>query len=311
MPVIPVLLGVSGLVKGRRFPLNEQGLRFGRDPQNEIPVDDHGVSRQHARFILHNGAAWVQDVGSRNGVFVNEMRVQAQRQLNVGDKVKIGEHILELRMEDVFENEAAADAEDAPAKRWRIWPFVVAVVVVGGVIAGIVALGGGRRSAPPPRGQDPTASLLLDAAPTLENAPPPASTGLGGVVATPKTEKPESLKIPPPPAGASSAELVEKAHGLYRAGRLHDALVAYLQAKTLDPNCEICDRRIERLQTEITEAISEHFNAGQLYYNNLQYSQAVNEWETVLLLSPDPDSAVYKETTAYLEQARAKVQAQY
>ena len=319
MPSIPVLMGFSGLVKGTRFPLTERGLRLGRDPMNEIHVDDHGVSRQHARFILHNGAAWVQDVGSRNGVFVNEMRVQTQRQLSVGDKVKIGEHVLEVLLEEVEEvPPPTGEGEPVPRKRWRLVPFVVAFILLGLVI-GVIAVVGARQRKPDSTREHPeaTASLLIDAAPVMDNgtqgSSSGATTGLGDLLsgdAKPKTSA-ERLKIPAPSAGVTGPELVERAHGFYRAGRLRDALVAYLQAKMVDANCEICDRRVERLETEIAQAIDEHFNAGLVYYNNLQYAQAVNEWETVLLLTPDQDSAVYKETSAYLEQARAKVQAQY
>jgi len=45
---------------------------------------------------MHNGAAWVQDEGSRNGVFVNSHRVVRHRQLNPGGQIAIGEHCFVL-----------------------------------------------------------------------------------------------------------------------------------------------------------------------------------------------------------------------
>lgn len=323
MATIPVLVGTFGSEKGRKYPLTEQGLRLGRDPGNEIRIDDNGVSRQHARFILHNGAAWVQDVGSRNGIFVNDMRVQAQRQLGVGDSIKVGDHVFEVRLEEAPEEAGAPAAEAPPRRRRRFLPIVIVLVLVG-VAVGVIALRGSRTppkvavSTPPVA--DPTADILLDAAPILDVPSTPSTPAGAGTTATPgglsgitglTPAAAPAVKIPPPPAGVTWKELVEKGHAYYQSGRLHDALVAYLQAQALYPECELCGIRIEKLNTEVADAIKQHFNAGLVYYNNLQYDQAVNEWETVLLLSPEPDSEVFKETTAYLQQARANVQSQY
>jgi pSer/pThr/pTyr-binding forkhead associated (FHA) protein len=71
----PLLVCVEGTLSGRQYPITTDGLRLGREPVNEVVIVDEGVSRQHARVIVHNGAVWVQDAGSRNGVFVNDKRV--------------------------------------------------------------------------------------------------------------------------------------------------------------------------------------------------------------------------------------------
>ncbi len=67
----PLLVVTAGPRQGTQLEINAQGIRIGRDPNNELFLDDPEVSRHHARVILHNGAVWVQDAGSRNGIFVN------------------------------------------------------------------------------------------------------------------------------------------------------------------------------------------------------------------------------------------------
>lgn len=327
--------------------MTDRGLRLGREPGNDIVVEDNGVSRQHARFILHNGGLWVQDVGSRNGVFVNDARVQAQSQLSVGDRVKIGESIFEIQVQDqeggsLSGAHSPGFAPGSGKKKWKLWPFlVVAVVLV--VLVILVAQAGGdgaSRAEVTGPGDDAVVDLLLTATQktTDVEAVEPVSSGgeqpadgsgatapsAGSSGGSPKNladllrrDESESEaseldeSFPPPPEGSSAAELVEKAHQLYRARRLHDALVAYHQAYSLDGDSEICERRIDRLNTEIASEIKDHFNAGLLYYNNLQYQQAVNEWEMVLLLDPDPESTIHQQTTTYLEKARSSIQRQY
>lgn len=95
----PVLVATKGPLEGARFPVPTDGLSIGRDPDCGVILDDANVSRYHARLVFHNAAIWVQDVGSRNGVFLNEKRVVRHKQLSPGDEMVIGEHIFTLELE--------------------------------------------------------------------------------------------------------------------------------------------------------------------------------------------------------------------
>ncbi len=342
-----ILIAVAGKLKGQRFVVTPEGLRLGRQEGNELHLDDQGVSRQHARVLFHNGALWVQDLGSRNGVFVNETRVQAHRQLSVGDQLKVGGNVFEVALEQVPPDKSVSVVRKRPGGKrggWKIWPFVLVGVGLAVLLVLVVVAGRGRvKIADPVEDDDGVTSLLLSATEELEGegtqpaggtqaqpaggtqaqpadravAPDASLTSLleddaqGSVQPPLATAAVVEEEWPEPPPGVSSAELVDKAHGLYRAGRLHEALVAYHQARMLDKACEICARRIDRLNTEIATAISEHFDAGIRYYNNLQYEQAIASWEMVLLLAPNPAAKAHKEAKLYLEKAQGKMKSQY
>jgi pSer/pThr/pTyr-binding forkhead associated (FHA) protein len=55
-----------------------------------LQILTHFVSREHARVTLSGESAVIEDLGSRNGVFVNAVRVD-RRHLQQGDLVTIGE----------------------------------------------------------------------------------------------------------------------------------------------------------------------------------------------------------------------------
>ena len=95
----PVLVATSGPLEGARFPVCAEGLSLGRDPDCTVVLDDANISRFHARLVFHNSAIWVQDVGSRNGVFLNEKRVVRHKQFSPGDELVIGEHVFTLELE--------------------------------------------------------------------------------------------------------------------------------------------------------------------------------------------------------------------
>lgn len=107
MADIPVLVCTAGALSGKRIPVPEGGLGIGRSPENAVVIQDEGVSRYHARLLFENGSLWLQDAGSRNGVFVNGVRVTGHKALKVGDSMTIAEHSFELRWLD---EEASADA---------------------------------------------------------------------------------------------------------------------------------------------------------------------------------------------------------
>lgn len=74
---------------GRVLPLSD-GLTLGRAAQADLPVDDRGASRLHARIARRQDGAWtVTDLGSTNGTYVNGVRVRSAV-LRDGDEIRIG-----------------------------------------------------------------------------------------------------------------------------------------------------------------------------------------------------------------------------
>jgi hypothetical protein len=86
---------VTRLLVGRlhdqdlRFPLFKNRLTIGRNPDNDIHLNADDVSRRHAVVVTDGGKVRIIDCGSKNGVYVNSMRV-SEHFLRRGDMVTIG-----------------------------------------------------------------------------------------------------------------------------------------------------------------------------------------------------------------------------
>lgn len=65
-------------------------LLIGRASDSGIVVREDAVSRQHARIAPHEGGWQVEDLGSRNGTLVSGTRIEAARQLEEGDRLRVG-----------------------------------------------------------------------------------------------------------------------------------------------------------------------------------------------------------------------------
>jgi len=83
----------------RTFALSAGDNVIGRNPECAVWVDAAGVSRRHARVTLdtESGAATIDDLGSTNGTFVNETKVEAEAALRDGDLVHLGPVALTFR----------------------------------------------------------------------------------------------------------------------------------------------------------------------------------------------------------------------
>jgi diguanylate cyclase (GGDEF)-like protein len=79
---------------GRRIPLVNPQYIVGRDSEAGFVVSRSSVSRQHARLWSDEMAEWwVEDLGSTNGTFVNEIRLTRPQELADGDQVRFGDAI--------------------------------------------------------------------------------------------------------------------------------------------------------------------------------------------------------------------------
>jgi pSer/pThr/pTyr-binding forkhead associated (FHA) protein len=73
--------------------LERPTLIIGRGVSCDIQVSSALVSRRHARLTLTNLGVSVEDLGSRNGVFVNSERVVGSARLRPGDRVTVGDEV--------------------------------------------------------------------------------------------------------------------------------------------------------------------------------------------------------------------------
>ena len=63
---------------------------IGRSTECQLSLDDPLVSRRHAVIRIGRDAVTVQDLGSRNGVLVNTVKIDGERAVIAGDKISIG-----------------------------------------------------------------------------------------------------------------------------------------------------------------------------------------------------------------------------
>jgi len=77
-------------IDDRKVEVTRSETMFGRGPECDLALTDRSVSRQHATVVLREGGPVIRDLGSRNGTWVNGLRVGTDRRLRQGDRIRLG-----------------------------------------------------------------------------------------------------------------------------------------------------------------------------------------------------------------------------
>ena len=72
---------------------------IGRGSQCNISPNDDALSARHARLSFHHAQWWLEDLGSRNGTFLNNDQITTPTVVIGGDQFKCGNTILTLRID--------------------------------------------------------------------------------------------------------------------------------------------------------------------------------------------------------------------
>jgi len=81
-------------IGGKVLPLPPGENSLGRNLDCWLTLDDELASRYHARFVVEQGGCFIEDLGSRNGTFLNEIRLKGKRPLRAGDRIRIGREVV-------------------------------------------------------------------------------------------------------------------------------------------------------------------------------------------------------------------------
>ena len=75
---------------GQDFRLGRMTYMGREGERCDVVLDDHSVSSRHACVKLEQSRFYLYDLASRNGTFVNGLRVEEPRLLDDGDEIRIG-----------------------------------------------------------------------------------------------------------------------------------------------------------------------------------------------------------------------------
>ncbi|MFD6950555.1 MULTISPECIES: FHA domain-containing protein [unclassified Nocardiopsis] len=91
------LVVTQGSLKGTTVDLGSQPILIGRAPDSTLVITDDYASGRHARVYSDNGRWFVEDLNSTNGTYLGQQKLNRPQPITVGQPIRIGKTVLELR----------------------------------------------------------------------------------------------------------------------------------------------------------------------------------------------------------------------
>ena len=108
------LVVLAGAKRGTAVPLKRDKFTIGRASECTLRAGSEAISRRHC-LIARTDEGWsVQDLGSRNGTFVNDQRIEEETPLCEGDELRVGP--LKFRADRWERKESSPDADSSESK---------------------------------------------------------------------------------------------------------------------------------------------------------------------------------------------------
>ncbi len=98
IPAINVQVEMEDQIGSHSYSVSE--LVIGRDQTCDLVLDANTVSAEHARLSYHHQNWWLEDLGSRNGTYLNLERVTTAAILVSGDELQIGQVLIKISIND-------------------------------------------------------------------------------------------------------------------------------------------------------------------------------------------------------------------
>ena len=103
------------------FELDKERITIGRQPHNDIPIDNLAISGEHAAIITFHNESFVEDLGSTNGTLVNNQPI-TKHALHHGDEIEIGKY--RLKYVNVQELSSKIEAHEPGAHEFEMTQFL-------------------------------------------------------------------------------------------------------------------------------------------------------------------------------------------
>ncbi len=123
-------------------PILKTPFRVGRYSGLELSIKEQFISGVHATISDQNGELMIEDLGSRNGTFVNGDRIESPTRIDPGDLIQFSECVFRVSRLEIVEETSFAATINTPAinnaqmiiefedlmKRKRITPYFQSIV---------------------------------------------------------------------------------------------------------------------------------------------------------------------------------------
>ncbi|NQT39064.1 MAG: FHA domain-containing protein [Planctomycetes bacterium] len=108
------LIVTTGKYAGKAVPVKRNKFFIGRASDCHLRAGGDAISRHHCAILQGKGIVVARDLGSRTGTFVNDTKIEKQRKLKTGDRLRVGPLEFEVSLSSAATPAPKPAAKPAP-----------------------------------------------------------------------------------------------------------------------------------------------------------------------------------------------------
>lgn len=310
--------GITGEFQGNTLPLKPPMMTVGRTHQNHIVISDTNISRHHATFFIEGELLFVQDEKSRNGVHINDKRIEPAMKVSLkhNDRVLIGPHGFVVEMDEASMH---SSIQHAPTREMRASPrsaetqFKPTTLLKPALLEKLKSL------------------EILKKLPKIEMNRRTIMYGVMGlfvlmmliskIPSSSDSQKKKSTSTPveilatvpnsadsPPLDDADIDTLKAKAKAALQFQDYLAATELYEKIVLARPKDEYIKTQYEFSKKQLKRSIETHLEFAKREYEKLNYERAIIEWKQVLALTSKANPEVYQQTEQKIRDTEREMQ---
>ena len=274
------LLCMTGPSKGTSYFLTGNRVVLGRSDKADVKVEDTKSSREHAELVKNKNRYVLSDLGSANGIVVNDLKVN-QHVLADGDKIIIGATVykysvikvkdpLEEEEEEYEESEDFEEDNEGTSKKSK-----KSLIMLLGLVAVFMILYDDGDEGGKKKGKSPASR----------------TTDISAQIASELAKKGDDDDID---LQKKLQAIIHRGQREFREKNYFRAIEEFSLALVLDPNNGQASFYLNKTQKALDNEIEEYFLNARREYDSLKYTSSGHSYCAVMRLLEDyPDDERY------------------
>ncbi len=339
----PHLEQMSGAEQGRVFELHSGRLTLGRATENDVVITADGVSRVHALLVKSDGAWFIRDNNSKNGIYVNGQQVK-ESWLETGDVVQLGTFLFRfdagvelgvpeegnlpqvagvgaLDLNDPAGGLAMGGGSSGKKATRATNPRLFIYIGVIGLLGFYLVMGSSETPTEKSGEEESAAEGATDSSKLTRDFKTAEKPGLdlGTKSIVPlgmedpllKRAEQEMAKLDWTNKGLQEAEqFFRRGQREYLAKNYHRAIDSFQTSLSLYGGHLLAERYLRRAIYEVEIEAKSQMAIAIQYYESLQYARAIHHFnETIALMAHRPNEPIIQEAGRYIKQAELRLKA--
>ncbi|HXH30920.1 MAG TPA: FHA domain-containing protein [Bacteriovoracaceae bacterium] len=278
------LVCLTGANKGESYILKGTRIVLGRSEKADIRLSDTKASREHAEITYVNGVWVATDLGSQNGIMINEHKL-TQKELTEGDKLIIGQTVFKFAKVEVVKTRINIQAKEVEESKRSMMPILILVLI----LAVMFLFDDSSKPAQKRQGQKATN--------TYQDVNNEYMTAVKKRQANENKKIKEQLNV-----------IYQRGLREYREGNFFRAIHEFNLALIISPDDAQADYYLRKTREDLDRSIEGFTSKAQRDEESLKYKSAIISYCSIIrLLYSVPDDPRHKNAETQIKDLEAKL----